>query len=229
MILILLTFVSLHPAFAESTNTNLSMLQEMAANVSAYHANLIQSISNKASFNLPPAFESLLKSSSSNLSPTLSRLVVSLQNLNHNKTSPQVNRSDNILNNETLLLDPAEAAIAAASLAVSNQATGLASAISYTVSSGLGTLATTISVVLAEIGTITGPTSLLLSETLFAQTLYNDMSDNSDIITAAINKIISQMQSFDLGGAQGTIKGYLNQLESASSLLSSATKRFNNI
>ena len=221
----IVAFASLHLALAQN---NLSMLQEMASNVSAYHTNLMKSMGSKESFNLPPAFESLINSSSSNLSPTISRLVRSLQNASYNNNSLILN-SGNILNNETLLLDPVEAAITAASLGVAAQATGLASGISYTVSGGLGTLATSISVGLAEIGTLTGPASFLISETQFAQTMFNDMGANSDLLTAAMNKITSLLQSFDLGGANKSIKGYLTQLQTASNLLSAATKRFQNL
>lgn len=200
----------------------------MAKNVSDYHENLMASINNKGSFTLPPAFESLLKSTPS-LSPSLAKLLGSIQNVSNITTTNSSDSIANLLNNNTMLLDPTQAGIAAASLGVAAQASGLASGISYTVSGGLATIATTLGLILAEIGTLTGPAGFVISELQFGSTLYNDMGANSGLITAASNKIVNLLQSFDMAGTNKTIADYLSQLHTASNLLQAATKRFSNL
>ena len=94
----------------------------------------------------------------------------------------------------------------------------------------MGTLANTLAVGLAEIATITAPTSLLISELQFTQTLYNDQQANYDLLTS--DDILSKFQSLIgksvLGGAgaKSSIAAYISQLSSAKNLLAATAKRF---
>jgi hypothetical protein len=218
------------PLLALAQNTpsgSLSMLQEMSLSVSNHYAGLMKSINSRGSLTLPPAFESLLALSPNN-SSFGSMLLRSMQFANSTNSSSS-NENYSLLDSSTMLLDPVQAGIIASSLGVASQAAGLASAISYTVSGGIGTIATSLSVGLASIGTLTGPAALLISETQFASTLYNDVETNTDLLTVASDKIMSLLQSINFGGTNKTLKTYLSQLQTASNLLQAATKRFSNL
>ena len=203
----------------------MTVLRDMAQNVSSYRSNLQDRMNSQASLVLPPDFQALIRSSnpiSSSLSQLLNRTIQ--PDGSSSSTDPE------ILNRETNLLDPTQAAVDAAALGVAAQATGLASAISYTVSGGIATIASSLSIGLAEIATLTGPYSLLLAEAQFAQALYSDLSANSDILTNTPNKIMTMIQDLvkrqAQGGVKQDIKNYIAQLTNARDLLNAAAKRF---
>lgn len=89
-------------------------------------------------------------------------------------------------------------------------------------------IANTLALGLAEIATITAPTSLLISQLQFAQTLYADQQANFDMLTSdgILTKLQTLLQSSAMGGAKGSIKLYLSQLDTAKNLIAAATKRF---
>ena len=98
-----------------------ALLRDMASNVSSYHNNLMSQMGNTGSFQIPPAFLSLLNSSL--VSPTLANLI---RSASIQSSSSTVNPS-NILNRNTGILDPIQANIDANALNVAAASLGMSS------------------------------------------------------------------------------------------------------